>query len=241
MDDVVNQVGFGGGDEPLDALQVPTAVLLQDRLGAAGADVAAGIGLGQHHGRAPLFLDHGLGHPLLQRGAVAVYDNSEVGSARVHEQGGIGAEDQLCSGPAQARGRSVAAEVGREFEPLPVAVDQRPVGLLEGVGHFHAEGGRIVDGRVAVRVRERGRDRPGGDRLQLVQDLPRGIGAHLRETAGAHPLAGAQYLEQVELEISDVGTVMSHGRCSLVVRLLADGSWFAVHPAVLRDSRVQSH
>ena len=103
MHDVLGEVLLGGGDEPLHALEVPAAVGLLDRLGPARADVAAGVRLGQHHGRAPLLLDHGLGHLLLQRGAVAVHDGGEVRAAGVHEQGRVGAQHQLGRRPAQAR------------------------------------------------------------------------------------------------------------------------------------------
>ena len=61
VDDVLGQVVLAGGDEALHAVDVPGAVRLRDGLGAAGADVGAGVGLGEHHRRAPAALDHELG------------------------------------------------------------------------------------------------------------------------------------------------------------------------------------
>ena len=58
VDDVLGHVVLGRGDEPLDALDVPGAVALLGGLGAAGADVGAGVRLGEHHRGAPLLLDH---------------------------------------------------------------------------------------------------------------------------------------------------------------------------------------
>ena len=59
VSDVLEQVvGVAVGDEPLDAVEVPGAVGLLDRLGAAGADVRSGVGFGEHHGGAPIALDH---------------------------------------------------------------------------------------------------------------------------------------------------------------------------------------
>ena len=68
---------LGAGDEALDALDVPGAVGLLGGLGAAGADVGAGVGLGEHHGRAPLAVDHPLGDLLLLLGAQPVEDVGE--------------------------------------------------------------------------------------------------------------------------------------------------------------------
>ena len=63
VDDVLEQVaGVGGGDEPFDAVDVPGAVVLLDRFGPAGADVRAGVRLGEHHGGAPTALS-GTGRP----------------------------------------------------------------------------------------------------------------------------------------------------------------------------------
>ena len=84
-------------------VEVPGAVGLLDGLGAAGADVGAGVGLGEHHRRAPAAFDHQLGPVLLLLGAVAVHDGGEVRAGQVHEHRRVGAEDQLGRGPLHRR------------------------------------------------------------------------------------------------------------------------------------------
>ena len=81
VEDVLRHVLLAVGDEPLDALDVPGAVGLLDRLGPAGAHVGAGVRLGQHHGRAPPALDRELGEALLLGGAERPQDRSRT-SAR---------------------------------------------------------------------------------------------------------------------------------------------------------------
>ena len=61
---------IAAGDEPLDALDVPCAVGLCDRLAATRADVGARIGLGQHHGGRPAALQAHCRPPLLLLGAL---------------------------------------------------------------------------------------------------------------------------------------------------------------------------
>ena len=79
--DVLGQVGLGRGDEALDALDVPGAVGVRGGLGAAGADVGAGVGLGEHHRGVPAALDDQLGDALVALVAVAV-DDAREGRAR---------------------------------------------------------------------------------------------------------------------------------------------------------------
>ncbi len=103
VDDVVAHVVLGRGDEALDAFDAPRAVLVGEGLGGTGADIGTGVGLGEHHGRAPLALDHALGLLLLHLIAQAVQDAGEAGAGHVHEGGGVGAEHQLGNRPAKAR------------------------------------------------------------------------------------------------------------------------------------------
>ena len=82
VQDVLEQVvGVTGGDEALDAVDVPGAVVLLDGLGAAGADVRTGVRLGEHHGRAPAALGGQHGPLLLLLGAEVVEDLGEAGTA----------------------------------------------------------------------------------------------------------------------------------------------------------------
>ena len=64
-------VPVAAGDEALDALDVPGAVGLLVGDGTTGADVGAGVGLGEHHRGTPLPVDHGLGERPAARGCRA--------------------------------------------------------------------------------------------------------------------------------------------------------------------------
>ena len=68
--------------------QVPS--LVQGGLGAAGADVGARVGLGEHHRGAPLLLDHQLGDADVARDAVSVVedDRGEARAGGVHPDRG---------------------------------------------------------------------------------------------------------------------------------------------------------
>ena len=74
VDDVVGHVVLAGRDEALHALDAPGAVAVVEGLGAAGADVGAGVRLGEHHRRAPALLDHQLRPALLVVVAEVVED-----------------------------------------------------------------------------------------------------------------------------------------------------------------------
>ncbi len=77
--DVLGHVVLARGDEALDTLDVPGAVLVREGLGAAGADVGTRVGLGQHHRGAPLAVDHVLRDLLVALGAVLEHDAREGG------------------------------------------------------------------------------------------------------------------------------------------------------------------
>ncbi len=97
--DVVVEVSIARGDEALDPGDVPGAVGLLNRLGATGADVGARVGLGEHHGAAPLVVDHVTRQLLLILGAKAIEHLGEGEAGGVHVYGGVRAEDQLRNGP----------------------------------------------------------------------------------------------------------------------------------------------
>jgi hypothetical protein len=101
VEDVLRPVPLGRGDEALDALDVPGAVGLLEGLRPPGADVGAGVRLGEHHGGAPLALDRQLGEPLLVGGAVAVQDLREGGAGAEHVDRRVRAEDHLGDRPDQ--------------------------------------------------------------------------------------------------------------------------------------------
>ena len=87
--DVVVEVRLGRGDEALDAGDVPRAVGLLDCFGPARAHVRARVGLGEHHGGAPLFVDYVAGQLLLVLGAKVEQDSGEGEAGRVHVYGGV--------------------------------------------------------------------------------------------------------------------------------------------------------
>src|SRR4029079_262236 len=110
--DVLAEVALAGGDEALHAGDVPGAVVVGRGLGAAGAHVGAGVGLGEHHGGVPALVDDVLGDLLVALVAVAVHDTGEHRAGAVHPDRWVGAEDQLAEGPAHAGRRRGAAELG---------------------------------------------------------------------------------------------------------------------------------
>ena len=101
VDDVVDEVGLRRGDEALHALDVPRAVGLLDRLGPSGADVRAGVRLGEDHGCVPGLVDDVLGQLLLVVGAQVVEQVRERVARGVHVHGRVGAADHLGGRPAQ--------------------------------------------------------------------------------------------------------------------------------------------
>ena len=183
VDDVVGHVVLGGGDEALDALDVPGAVGLLDGLGAAGADVGAGVGLGEHHRGAPLAVDHPLGDLALLLGAEPVDDVGEGHARGVHVHGRVGAEHQLGDGPAQGRRDDGAAELLGQVEAPPLGVHVGLEGLLEALRHRHRVGRRVEDRRVAVGVEQRLGQLVGGQPLDLGEDGARGVRVDLGVTA----------------------------------------------------------
>ena len=170
VEDVLEQVaGVGGGDEPLDAVDVPGAVVLLDRLGPAGADVRAGVRLGQHHGRAPAALSAQHGPLLLLLGAEVVEDVGEARAAGVHPHCRVGAQDVLVQRPQQRLGHRHAAERLVDAGLVPAGFLNRADRLLERLRQRHRVGLGVEHRRVAVAVDERLGDRPFGQPAHLRQ------------------------------------------------------------------------
>ena len=221
VDDVVGHVVLGGGDEALHSLDAPRAVVVGEGLGAARADIGARVGLSEHHGGAPLLVDHELGPALLIVVADAIEDPREARPGHVHERRGVGAEEHLGGGPAQ-RGRGAgAAEVLGQVQAPPLGVHQRAVGLLEVLRHLDGVGGGVVLRRIAVRREVGLRERTGREALDLAECFLRGLGIHLGVRAGAQPVGGTEDLEEVELDVPEVGAVVRHGSSSLAIGLPA--------------------
>ncbi|MEJ2579846.1 MAG: hypothetical protein P8Z68_12260 [Kineosporiaceae bacterium] len=129
--DVVVDVGVTGGDEPLDAGDLPLAVGTLHGLGPAGADVGTGIRFGEHHGRPPSLVDHVFGEQLLVLGAQGVQHLGEGGTGGVDVHRRVRPEDEFGDRPADARRDRGAAEFGGGVGAPPLPVEVGAVGLLE--------------------------------------------------------------------------------------------------------------
>ena len=202
------------GDEALDALDVPGAVGLRDRPGAAGADVGAGVGLGEHHRRRPSRLStKSLAHFFCSLGALDVQRVREGRAGRVHpdrRRWSRGpARRATTTGPAARACRPSAAGRSRRQNS---DVHERVVRLLERCGQRRGVRRRVEDRRVAVAVGVAGGEVLAGQPVDLGEHVARGV----RVEIGVRPLAerrvGAEDLEEVELEVAQVALVVGH-RC----------------------------
>jgi hypothetical protein len=214
--DVFEQVvRVGRGDESLHTVDVPGAVGLLGGLGAAGAHVRAGVGLGQHHGGAPAALGSEDGPLLLLIGAVVVEDFAHARAHGVHVGGRVGAEDVLDERPLQRAGHRHAAELLFEADLVPAAVEQSAHRLLEGRGQGDGVGRGVEDRRVAVAVGERIGDRALGEARDLVEHFSGSVGVQVGELAVTQSLVYAEDLEQVEHLVTDVALVVAHDFSSM--------------------------
>ena len=212
VEDVLGHVMLGTGDEPLDPLDVPAAVRLPDGAGPPGADVGACVRLGQRHRGRPLALDGQLGEALLVGGAHGEESLGERGTAGVHPDGRVGAEDQLRDGPAQRARRIGAAELGRELQAEPLGVHEGREGLPESGRHPDRASGRIEDRRVPVGLGERLGEGTGSEPVHLVQDPAGSLLIQVRIRLRAQQVLPPQHLEQVELDVTEVALVVAHLR-----------------------------
>ena len=210
VEDVLRHVVLGGGDEPLDALDVPRTVRLLHRLGAAGAHVGAGVRLGQHHGGGPPALDRLLGEPLLLRRAQPPQEMRKYGAAGVHPDRRVGAQHQFRHRPAERAGGAAAAELGRQLEPEPFGVHERLEGLLEPLRHAHRARRRVELRRIAVGLGKRGCQRAGREPVHLVENPPGRLLVEVGIRLRAEHVLAAEHLEQVELDVTEVALVVAH-------------------------------
>ena len=156
VDDVVDHVGLAAGDEALDAGEGPGAVLVLDGLGAAGADVGPGVGLGEHHRAVPALLDDparpASSGPRCRARGGAWRRRRPAANIAI---GRVGAEEHLVDGPAQARRGDGAVELRREVDGPEATLAVGLERLAERLGHRTDWVLRVVDRRVAVGVGER--------------------------------------------------------------------------------------
>ncbi len=111
VEDVLRNVPVTRGDETLHALDMPGAVGLRHRPGAARPHVRTRVGFGEHHRRAPLPLDRLAGELLLCGIAEPVENPGEGRTAHVQERRRVGPQDQLRSGPDNRRRCAQTAQV----------------------------------------------------------------------------------------------------------------------------------
>ena len=198
------------GDEALDALDVPGAVGLRDRPGAAGADVGAGVGLGEHHGRAPLLVDEELGPLLLlarcpRRCSTCAKDGPEA----YIQIGALAPSTSSASDHHRARGASVPPSSAGQVEAPELGVHERLVRLLERLRQRRGVGRRVEDRRVAVAVGVAGGEVLAGQPVDLGEDVARGVDVEVGVRLLAERLVGPEDLEEVELEVAQVALVVA--------------------------------
>ena len=212
MEDVLGGIAHvATGDEPLHALDVPGAVGLFDGFGAGRAHVGARIGFGEHHGGRPAAL-YALGRPpSLLFGALDVQGLRHEGAQAKEVRGGVGAEHHFGDSPCQRRRRGHATDLFGQAQPPPPGLFDRVDRLDQLRRHADAVRGGVEYRWVAVRVGESLGDRALGQAGGFGQNRFGGIDVEIAVASGAEDGPDVEDLEQVELEIADVGDVVAHG------------------------------
>ncbi len=213
MNDVLGVVLLAGGDEPLHPLEVVDAVLLVDGDGLRrpGADVGAGIGLGEHHRPAPLALDHRLGPPLdLLRRPDEPDDRRHEDPRDVEEQRRVRPDEHLLGCPPHEPGSAEAPQLLWRAEEVPVAVEV----CVETPFHAVGEADLAVDEleRSLVGLDEAGGEVLTGESLDLAKDVHHRVPVEILEGSGTEIRLEMEHLEEVELDVAQVALVMAHIR-----------------------------
>ena len=208
--DVLGLIEVTVGDEPLHALDQVLVALDVDRLGGAGADVAAGVGLGQDHRAAPVAVeDVAQVARLLILGAELI-DHLRVEVAeQVEGERGVGAAQELERRPRHGRRRAVAAQVLGQLELVPAVAVVR----LERRGEARRQGhvaGAVELEADAITFREARREVLVGELGQALERRPRAVGVERGERPLAEDAAiDREHLEQVEEDVAQVGLVVA--------------------------------
>ncbi len=210
--DVLEQViGVAVGNKPLDAFDVPGAIALIDRFGAASADVGTRVGLGEHHGGTPVALDRQRGPMPLLLIADAVEDVRHKRTGHEHEHRRVGAEDQLVDRPLHHRRRWHTADVFGEPDSEPLTISPRAERLLERLRQAHdvrvGVERRWVAVAVGKRLGHRALSQPGG----LGKHLPHRIAVQVAERFVGQHLLQAERFEQIEFQVAHIALVVAHG------------------------------
>ena len=98
-----------------------------------------------------------------------------------------------------------------QVQAPPLGVHERTEGFLEVLGHLHRARRGVVRRRVAIGGEVGLSQRPHGQALDLGQGFPRRLGIHLGERTCAEAVCGTEDLEEVELDVPEVGAVVRHG------------------------------
>ena len=210
VEDVLGGIAdIATGDESLHALDVPCAVGLGDGLGAARADIGAGVRLGQHHGRRPAPLQAHCRPTLL---LFVALDVERVGHRRAQgvPEGcrRIGAHQHLVDRPRQRRGRGYTADLLGDADAPPLGVLDRLHRFRQFAGHVDGVMIRIEDRRVAVGSGERFGHRPLRQSGDLVEHRAHRVEIEIAVAARSENVVELQHLEQVELDVTDIGDVV---------------------------------
>ena len=180
-------------------------------LGAAGAHVGPGVGLGEHHRGDPALVDDQLGDLLVALVAVAVDARRRTSGRR---------RTSRCAGLAPSTSSPIAQLrlEGARVPPSSAIVPRRQysavhpglVALLERRGDGRGVGLGVEDRRVAVGVGEGVAELAAGHPVDLAEDRPGGVGVDVREGSGAEDLVTLEHLEEVELDVAHVALVVAH-------------------------------
>ena len=211
VDDVVGEVVVAGGDEDLLTGDQVGAVVLLDRLGLGGADVGAGLGLGQAHGAGPLAADQ------LRAVEVLLVVGSEVVDHHARAAGQHDGQAERDVGPGEELGhrgpdhlrQAHAAGRGRDHHAHPATLADGVVDRLEGGRHRHHAVLPVNPDPVALDVR--GRHLLLGDLQALVEHHLEVVAVPVGVPRRFEDLGGGQPLEELELHVTHV-YVIGHGR-----------------------------
>lgn len=204
--------GVCRGDEALDALDVPGAVVLLDCLGASGTDVGAGVGLGEDHGGAPSAFDDGGCPLLLLFGAVVEQHVREGGSGLVHVCCRLCAQDQLTDGPHDGAGTGTPSDLFAQSHAVPLASHRALNDFFKGFRKCNGVRLGIEDRGLVVRIGERFAKRSLGQACDLCQHVA-DSSSQVAPSAFAQWLLQSENLEEVELQVPNVALVMAHVFC----------------------------
>ena len=133
VNDIVGAVVFTPGDVDFLTGDGPGPVRIGFRLGAQRANVRTGLRLGQVHRRRPLTCEQFgqvlvtlLLGPMREQGL-----DRAIGQHRTQAKGHVRGLDHFQHRHAQRARQAHAADLGRELQPLPAALDELGIGVLE--------------------------------------------------------------------------------------------------------------